>query len=101
FWDVADSTGKFNMVAVPPGQYVFSATLDRNTNRRRDYHEPYDSIVVTLDSTVSNNFWTFVHDTVGPRKWSSISHWVRLRSTAPRWSFSSRPIPPGSGWTPS
>jgi len=67
FWDVADSTGKFNMVAVPPGQYVFSATLDRNTNRRRDYHEPYDSIVVTLDSTVSNNFWTFVHDTVGPR----------------------------------
>ncbi len=67
YWDVADSVGKFSMTAVPPGRYVFSATVDKNTNRRRDYREPFDSTVVTLDSSASYTFWSFTHDSVGPR----------------------------------
>ncbi len=67
YWDVTDSTGSFRLAAVPPGQYAFLATIDRNSNRRRDTREPFDSVTVTLDSTVARNFWTFTHDTVGPR----------------------------------
>ncbi|MBI4502620.1 MAG: Ig-like domain-containing protein [Gemmatimonadetes bacterium] len=67
YWDLTDSAGTFTMAAVPPGRYVVFATVDRNTNRRHDYREPFDSTIVTLDSSAQYTFWAFTHDSVGPR----------------------------------
>jgi hypothetical protein len=67
FWDLADSTGAYALAAVPPGDYVLAATLDKNNNRRRDPREPFDSARVRLDSALVDTLWAFVHDTTGPR----------------------------------
>ncbi len=64
----ADSTGQFNVFFVPPGTYLLRAGIDGNRNRRIDSREPYDSATVTFaDSVLNRDFWTFRHDTVGPR----------------------------------
>jgi hypothetical protein len=62
-----DSTGRFRLDGVPPGQYVVYAVNDQNSNRVRDPREAYDSTLVTLDSSATTALWTFVHDTLGPR----------------------------------
>lgn len=90
FWAVADSTGRFSVNAVPPGRYVIAGTIDKNSNRKRDYREPFDSAVVTLDSTLSLTLWTFVHDTVGPRLRTA----QRADSLAIRLDFN-QPLLPG------
>lgn len=64
---VTDSVGHFRLPAIPPGKYLVYAIVDQNNNRRRDRREPYDSAIVTLDSTSSLVLWTFVHDSLGPR----------------------------------
>jgi hypothetical protein len=64
---LADSSGRFHLDALSPGRYVVYATADLNTNRRRDPREPYDSALVTLDSTATVTLFAFVHDTAGPR----------------------------------
>jgi hypothetical protein len=64
---VTDSTGHFRLDALPPGKYLVYAIVDQNNNRQRDRREPYDSAVVTLDSTASLELWTFAHDSIGPR----------------------------------
>jgi hypothetical protein len=64
---ITDSVGHFRLDAIPPGRYVVYAINDLNNNRQRDRREPYDSALVTLDTTASVTFWTFVHDSVGPR----------------------------------
>ena len=64
----ADSTGRFNMLFLPPGTYLLRAGIDGNSNRRIDFREPYDSATVLFaDSVLNRDFWTFRHDTVGPR----------------------------------
>ena len=67
YWDLADSTGTFSFGAIPPGRYVLAATVDKNNNRRRDYREPFDSTVIELDSTFTQTFWAFTHDTISRR----------------------------------
>lgn len=64
---IADSTGRYRLTNVPPGQYIVYAVNDANLNRVRDPREAYDSVTVTLDSTASVNLWAFVHDTIAPR----------------------------------
>jgi len=64
---LADSSGRFHLDALPTGRYVVYATADQNNNRRRDPREAYDSAAVTLDSVAALTFFTFVHDTAGPR----------------------------------
>ncbi len=64
---VADSTGEFTLSALPRGTYLVSAAIDGNANRRRDLREAFDTVTVLLDSAESHVFWTFTHDTVGPR----------------------------------
>lgn len=81
-----DSTGRFRLDAVPPGQYVVYAVNDQNANRARDPREAYDSTVVTLDTQATATLWTFVHDTAGPRLRApepidSVSFWLTF--TAP------------------
>jgi hypothetical protein len=64
---VADSGGAFTIAALPRGTYRVSAAIDGNGNRRRDRREAFDTVTVVLDSTATHVFWTFTHDTVGPR----------------------------------
>ncbi len=64
---VTDSVGHFRIDAIPPGTYLVYAVVDQNNNRLRDRREPYDSAVVTLDSSASLVLWTFAHDSLGPR----------------------------------
>src|SRR6185503_835961 len=90
FWTLADSTGAFALTSVPPGRYVLSVTIDKNSNRKRDYRESFDSAVVTLDSTLDLTLWAFVHDTVGPR----IRTAQKADSLAIRLDFN-QPLAPG------
>jgi hypothetical protein len=63
-----DSSGTFNLWFLPPDTYLLRAGIDGNGNRRIDAREPYDSVTVTFaDSLLDRDFWTFRHDTVGPR----------------------------------
>ncbi len=63
----SDSLGVFEMLYVPPGTYLIRAGVDGNNNRRIDTREVYDSATVTLSDSLLRDFWTFRHDTVGPR----------------------------------
>ncbi len=67
YLSLADSTGRYHLEPLPAGRYVVYATADQNSNRRRDRREPYDSAVITLDSSATVTLYTFVHDTAGPR----------------------------------
>lgn len=62
-----DAEGEFTLAAVPPGAYVVSAVVDGNNNQRREPREAFDSVTVQLETTASHVFWTFTHDSVGPR----------------------------------
>jgi hypothetical protein len=64
---LADSGGAFSLTGIPPGRYLIYAIQDQNSNRQLDPREPFDSGTVTVDSTATTLFWTFVHDTIGPR----------------------------------
>ena len=63
-----DSLGVFELFFVPPGTYLLRAGIDGNNNQLLDRREPYDSATVVFsDSLLARDFWTFRHDTVGPR----------------------------------
>ena len=64
---VADSGGQFNLENLQPGRYIVYASADDNGDHRRGLREPYDSVEVTLDSSVNVALYTFVHDTIPPR----------------------------------
>ena len=64
---LADSGGQFDLQGLTPGRYIVYATMDENSDRRRGAREPYDSALVTLDSSSNVALYTFVHDTVPPR----------------------------------
>lgn len=64
---LADSGGQFDLQGLTPGRYIVYASLDENGDRRRGLREVYDSALITLDSSANVAFYTFVHDTVGPR----------------------------------
>lgn len=64
---LADSGGAFALTGIPAGRYRIYAIQDQNSNRLLDAREPFDSATVTTDSSGSTLFWTFVHDTIGPR----------------------------------
>jgi len=60
--------GMFELFFLPPGTYLLRAGIDGNNNKRIDTREPYDSATVVFsDSLLTQDFWTFRHDTVGPR----------------------------------
>ncbi len=67
FFVTADSVGDFEIKHLRPGPYLLFATVDENSNGRREYRESFDSATVQLDSSASHVLWAFAHDTVGPR----------------------------------
>jgi hypothetical protein len=63
----SDSVGDFELQAIPPGRYLVQSVIDQNNNDRRGAREAFDSTTIDLDSLITRTFWTFQHDTVGPR----------------------------------
>jgi hypothetical protein len=63
----SDSVGDFELQAIPPGRYLVQSVIDQNNNDRRESREAFDSATIDLDSLFTRTFWTFQHDTVGPR----------------------------------
>jgi hypothetical protein len=61
-----DSSGRFILAHVPPGQFLLRATIDQNRNRQLDPRELFDSATVTLTDSLSREMLAFVHDTIGP-----------------------------------
>ena len=64
---VADSTGRFEIGAMPPGTYVVSAIDEKTPNRMIDAREPWDSLTVTLLDSARADLYLFVHDTMPVR----------------------------------
>jgi Bacterial Ig-like domain len=64
---LTDSSGDFRLLGIPPGRYRVWAIQDQNGNRRQDRREPFDTVTVAVDSTVTAVLWLFAHDSVGPR----------------------------------
>ena len=63
----ADSTGWFDMGAMPPGTYVVYGIMDTNGDKRRGSREAFDSTRIELTDSGAVELYAFVHDTLGPR----------------------------------
>ncbi len=64
---VADSTGRYELGAVPPGRYLIRAIDEKQANRTLDPREPWDSTTVSLTDSTRADLYVFVHDTIAPR----------------------------------
>ena len=64
---VADSTGRYELGAVPPGTYLIRAIDEKQANRTLEPREPWDSATVTLTDSTRADLYLFVHDTIAPR----------------------------------
>lgn len=64
---VSDSLGAYELLYIPAGTYLLRAGVDGNNNGRINAREVYDSVTVTVSDSLMRDFWTFRHDTVGPR----------------------------------
>jgi hypothetical protein len=64
---VADSSGRFSLGPIPPGDYLLTGVLDQNQNLRQDGREAYGSSRVPRGRSDAGELWAFVHDTNPPR----------------------------------
>jgi hypothetical protein len=64
---VADSTGRYELGAVPPGRYMMVAIDEKQPNRTLEPREPWDTASVTLTDSTRADLYMFVHDTIAPR----------------------------------
>jgi hypothetical protein len=64
---VSDSTGRFELVAVPPGTYVLRAIEEKTANRELDPREPWDTVSVSVADSARSDLYVFVHDTMPVR----------------------------------
>jgi hypothetical protein len=64
---VTDSVGRFAFGPLPAGEYLVTATVDQNTNRRRDAREAWDTVRVSAGSSDVGEIWAFARDTLPPR----------------------------------
>jgi hypothetical protein len=64
---LADSSGRFSLGPLPPGDYVVSGVLDENGNRLAEPREAFDSVRVPRGRAGEFELWAFVHDTAPPR----------------------------------
>lgn len=93
---LADSSGRFELRAVPIGPYVLRAVLDRNANRELEPLEPWDTVSVTATESARADLYAFQHDTVGLRI-SEVS--VQDSARVVRIVFD-KPFAPGQEFTP-
>jgi hypothetical protein len=64
---LADSSGRFSLGPLPPGDYIVSGVLDENRNHLADPREAFDSLRVPRGNDTTLELWAFVHDTTPPR----------------------------------
>lgn len=63
---IADSLGRFEIRAMPPGRFLLRALIDENRNRAPDPREMFDTATVTLADSLSREMLAIVRDTLGP-----------------------------------
>jgi Big-like domain-containing protein len=64
---VTDSTGWFDMGAMPAGTYLIYGIMDTNGDKRRGPREAFDTSRVEVTDSGVVELYAFVHDTIGPR----------------------------------
>jgi hypothetical protein len=64
---LADSSGRFSLAPLPPGDYLVSGVLDENRNHLADPREAFDSLRAPSGRDSALELWAFVHDTAPPR----------------------------------
>jgi len=64
---LADSSGRFSLGPLPPGDYIVSGVLDENRNHLADPREAFDSLRAPRGRDSAMELWAFVHDTAPPR----------------------------------
>ena len=62
---LTDSTGRFSLGPLPPGDYLVKGVIDQNHDFQPGPREAFDSIRVRAKDTTGRvgELWTFVHDT--------------------------------------
>lgn len=67
-WSIAaDSSGRYSLTSLPPGQFLVRAYVDANNNGALDSREAWDSATVTISDSARTDFYAFPHDTLGAR----------------------------------
>lgn len=64
---VSDSTGRFVLGPVPPGEYLVYGVQDQNSNRLRESRELFDSVRVPPGRADVGEIWVFKHDSTKVR----------------------------------
>ncbi len=62
-----DSSGSFRFGPLPEGEYLVTALMDANSNRRQDGREAWDSVRTAPESGNVGEIWMFPRDTMPPR----------------------------------
>jgi hypothetical protein len=75
----ADSAGRFALTSLPPATLLVRAFFDQNTNQTLDRREPWDSVRVVLSDSARQDFYVFVHDSIGPHPTVTPADSVTLR----------------------
>lgn len=63
----SDSLGRFHLEALPAGEYLVGATIDKNRNMRRNRDELWDTVRVQDGVTETGEIWMFPRDSAAPR----------------------------------
>ncbi len=64
---VADSTGRYEISAMPAGKYIIRAIDEKAPNRTLDSREPWDTATVTVTDSARADLYVFIHDTLPVR----------------------------------
>lgn len=62
-----DTSGRFDVLAVPPGEYVVRGMSDDNNNRGLDRREAWDTAGVTVVDSAQVSIYAFIRDSLGAR----------------------------------
>ena len=66
YFAVADSTGRYAVRHMRPGQYLVRGFIDQNRDFRHDSRELFDTATVTLTDSLAREILAFSHDSAGP-----------------------------------
>lgn len=64
---VADSTGRYELGAMPAGSYRIRAIDEKTPNRVLDSREPWDTVTVAVTDSARADLYMFIHDTLPVR----------------------------------